>query len=59
MEFTLTHLDDRAEEKFGLLSPAQRQVVRKYLQFLRDDPNAEFHYAHIDRALNEYWKEKV
>ncbi|QQL44614.1 DUF6714 family protein [Sulfuriroseicoccus oceanibius] len=57
MEFTLTHLDDYNRKKFGLLSPQQRQVVREYLQFLRQDPDSEFYYDDIDRALNEYWKE--
>ena len=57
MEFTLTHLDDHNRKKFRLLSPQQRQVVREYLQFLREDTDSEFHYDDIDRALNEYWKE--
>lgn len=57
MEFTLTHFEDYSREKFGLLSPTQRQIVREYLQFLREDPDSEFDYPHIDRALNDYWKE--
>ena len=56
MEFTLTYLEDHSRKKFGLLSPQQRQIVREYLQFLREDPDSEFHYADIDRALNDYWK---
>ncbi len=59
MEFTLTHLDDYNRKKFGLLSPRQRQVVREYLQFLWEDPDSEFYYADIDRALNDYWKEQT
>lgn len=59
MECTLTHLDDYMREKFGLLSPGQRQVVREYLQFLREDPDSEFHYPHIDRALSDFWKEQT
>lgn len=59
MEFTLTHLDDHSRKKFGLLNPTQRQVVREYLLFLRDDPDSEFHYADIDRALNDYWTEQT
>ncbi|MEM6885513.1 MAG: DUF6714 family protein [Verrucomicrobiota bacterium] len=56
MEFTLTHLDNYQKTKFGLLSPEQRIAVREYLQFLRKDPDSEFDYPHIDRALEEYWK---
>lgn len=59
MEFTLTHLDDHTRNKFGLLSPEQRLVVREYLKFLREDPDSEFHYAHIDPALNDYWTEQT
>jgi hypothetical protein len=58
MEFTLTHLDDYSRKKFGLLNPIQRQVVREYLQFLREDRDSEFHYADIDRALSDFWKEQ-
>ncbi len=57
MEFTLTHLSDHSKAKFELLSPAQRQVVRMYLQFLSEDPDSAYHHAEIDRALNDYWTE--
>ncbi len=57
MEFTLTHLSDHSKEQFELLSPAQRHVVRVYLQFLSEDPDSGFHHADIDRALNDYWTE--
>jgi len=58
MEFTLTHLSDHSKEKFELLSPAQRQVVRMYLQFLGEDPDSKGYHTDIDRALNDYWTEQ-
>ncbi len=57
MAFTLTYLNEYSRSKFGLLNHEQRSVVREYLQFLREDPDSEFDYADIDRALNEYWIE--
>jgi len=58
MEFTLTHLDAYTREQFHLLNQEQRQVVREYLLFMREDPESEFYYADIDRALSNYWQER-
>lgn len=57
MAFVLTDLNDHTRQKFGLLNPIQRQVVREYLEFLREDLDSEFYHEDIDRALEEYWKQ--
>ena len=59
MAFTLTDLNDHTCKKFGLLSLAQRRVIREFLQFLRTEPHSEFYYDDIDRALNDFWKEVI
>jgi hypothetical protein len=58
MAFTLTHIDDYNRKKFQLFSPVQRQVVREYLHFLREDPDLEFYHPNIDHALADFWKEQ-
>lgn len=54
-EFTLVQINQLSREKFALLSPSQRAVVREYLQFLLDDPEYGFQRAEIERALAQYW----
>jgi Family of unknown function (DUF6714) len=53
--FHLTQLDDYAKSKLVLLSQAQREAVRKFLLFIKDDPRYEFYRPDIERALAEYW----
>ncbi len=43
------------EAYFGLLSNAQRNVVREYLLHVSKEPDYEFDRPHIIRALEEYW----
>ena len=53
--FHLTHLDEHGRSKFIKLSPRQREVVRKYLLFMRDDVDCLFDRPNIDKALKTYW----
>lgn len=53
--FHLTQLDDYAKSKLVLLSPAQREAVRHFLLFIKDDPRHEFDRQNIEWALAEYW----
>lgn len=55
MFYCLTHLDERGRSLFSVLNAPQRQAVRTYLQFLRDDPYCEHLKADIDRALTDFW----
>ena len=57
MDFDLTHLSDHKEEKFSLLSVAQRGAVREYLRFILEEPDYEFGRPHIERALAGFWSE--
>ena len=42
-------------ERYELLSPFQRQCVRDYLIWHRDDPNNDFDRPEIEKALSQYW----
>lgn len=57
MDFCLTHLDDHKEQKFSLLSAAQRAAVREYLRFILEEPDYKFGRPHIERALAGFWSE--
>ncbi|MBK1884864.1 hypothetical protein JIN85_20810 [Luteolibacter pohnpeiensis] len=55
MSFCLTHLDAHGRTYFTALSEVQRQAVRLFLLFLRDDPDYQFDREEIDQALESYW----
>ena len=55
MSFCLTYLKQHCREQFELLDKEQRSVVREFLEFLRRDPDYEFHISDIDRALRIFW----
>lgn len=55
MSFCLTHLDDHGRTYFAALSTIQRQIVREFLLFLRNDPDYQFNRAEIDQALKSFW----
>lgn len=55
MSFSLTNLDTHGRTCFTALSAVQRQAVREFLLFLREDPDYQFDRADIDRALETFW----
>lgn len=54
MIFQLTQTS-RLESQYELLDQAQRDVVRKYLAFMEDEPDQAWDREHIQRALADYW----
>lgn len=54
MAFCLTESHDYARY-FGLLSDAQRKVVREFLLHICEKPDYKFDRPYIIRALEEYW----
>jgi hypothetical protein len=54
LDFTLT-MTSRMDEQFALLDPAQRAAVRRYLEFIADDPDGRFGRDQILLALAGYW----
>lgn len=45
-------------ERYKLLSPLQRQAVREYLIWHRDDPQNDSDRPEIEKALSSYWTEE-
>ncbi|MCB1211856.1 MAG: hypothetical protein KDK97_21225, partial [Verrucomicrobiales bacterium] len=48
-------LDAHGRTYFTALSEIQRQVVREFLLFIRDDPDYQFNREAIDQSLESYW----
>ena len=57
--FHLTHLDDYAKSKLTSLSNEQILAVESYLNWCLDNPDYQYEYPMIKRALNEYWATKI
>ena len=57
MAFCLTHLSDYKEQQFALLTIAQRNVVREYLEFIFEEPDYKYYQPDIERALAGFWSE--
>jgi hypothetical protein len=53
--FHLTQLDDYKKSKLVLLSQAQREAVRQFLLFIRDEPRYAFYRPDVEWALANYW----
>jgi hypothetical protein len=53
--FHLTHLDAHGRSCFSALPPIQRQVVREFLLFVREDEDHQFDRLKIDKALETFW----
>lgn len=54
MALALTHSSD-LDVQFNLLNPEQRAAVRRYLEFIVDEPEYSEDRARIERALETYW----
>jgi hypothetical protein len=54
--FHLTHLNDFARGKLGMLSHGQREAIREFLLFIRDKPDYRFDRPDIERELLDFWK---
>lgn len=52
---SLTYVAEGSEQKYRLLSPEQRAVVRSFLQHMLKDRDGRMMRAEIQRALDEYW----
>jgi hypothetical protein len=48
--------NDSAQDLFVLLSPEQREAVREFLLFVKDDPEHSFDRPEIEHALSGPWK---
>jgi len=55
MAFCLTYAGRPCDHKFGLLSTAQRAVVRQFLLHIADSPEYRDQRPDILRALRDYW----
>jgi len=55
MAFCLTDLGELREEQFALLSPAHRDAVRSFLEYISEECDYLFERPNILRALEEYW----
>jgi len=55
MDFCLVHMAGSDPSRFSALDERQRQVVREFLLFLRDDPDHVIGRPAIERALAEIW----
>ncbi len=53
--FSLTHVSGGSEQKYSLLTPDQRAVVRQFLQHMLKDRDSKIMRPEIERALKEYW----
>ncbi|MEO0895558.1 MAG: DUF6714 family protein [Bacteroidota bacterium] len=55
--FHLTDISDYNRQRFAILHEAQRQAVRAFLIYVRNQPNRafEFDFPAIDEALTTYW----
>jgi hypothetical protein len=52
--FVLTEVADY--EKFALFSSVQREAVRNYLLYARDDPNHQGDRPNMDLSIEAFWK---
>jgi hypothetical protein len=57
MAFCFTQSHDY-DHYFGLLSDAQRKVVREFLLHISEEPDYKWERPHIVRALHEYWNDR-
>jgi hypothetical protein len=53
--FHLVYITDYGRSRFELLSPAQRDAVRKFLLLRLSDADREFVHPMIETALRDYW----
>ena len=53
--FFLTRLDDWSLEKFQLLNDAQRNAVRRFLEFQLRYSDGDFDHPSIEQALQTFW----
>jgi hypothetical protein len=56
MTFPLTHLSDYRKSQFELLTPAQRQAIRLYLEYLLVE-ESDYEAPQIKSAIENYWFE--
>ena len=54
--FHLMDLSDYSKSQLSMLSAAQREAVREFLLFRRADPEHEYDWPEIEKALATYWK---
>ncbi|NBR84626.1 MAG: hypothetical protein EB141_17365 [Verrucomicrobia bacterium] len=54
--FHLTDLSDHSKSQLSMLSAAQKEAVREFLLFRRGDPEHEYDWPEIERALATYWR---
>jgi hypothetical protein len=54
--FHLTNLSDYSKSQLSMLSAAQREAVREFLLFRHADPEHEYDWPEIQKALATYWK---
>ena len=52
----LTDLSDYSKSQLSMLSAAQREAVREFLLFRRADPEHEYDWLEIEKALATYWR---
>lgn len=55
MAFVLTYLSDYTRAQFALFNLAQRQAVRRFLLWLKEQPDYAFEQPQIEQALENYW----
>ena len=55
--YHLTDLSKYGREQLSALLPAERKVIRKFLEHLLRDEDYEMERAAIRRGLGDYWKE--
>lgn len=54
--FHLTDLSDYSKSQLSMLSVAQRKAVREFLLLRRADPEHEYDWPEIEKALTTYWR---
>ena len=54
MAYELTRCQ-RLSEQCSLLNEEQRAAVRRYLEFIAEEPEYEFYRDDIDHALEGFW----
>lgn len=55
LAFELTHLNEYSENQYSGLSPQERTVVKKFLEYMSEDEEYSFEWPNIQRALEGYW----
>jgi len=58
MAFCLSDLNDYNVSRFTLLNREQRLCIRAYLLHILSDSEYHMERPHIERALQDYWKEE-